>query len=328
VALLLPAIQAAREAARQTECKNKLKQMGLAALNMADTFGFFPTGGDIVAPRIANYVENGKAFGPNKQGLGWGYQILPYLEQNAVANLVTAADLQTTVISLYFCPSRRASSAYTAGAAINPDKVHSVLSDYAGAKPAGYRGAGQVPIQVPVPKAQRADAFFAGSGTSIKNDRFYAGVFVRTPWNYRKRKFATGVSKPTKHAQITDGTSNTMMIGEKFVRADWYEGGSWGDDRGWTDGWAPDIMRSTGIPPRSDSDGYTYTNQFPDRPVSANVLESGKFLVYNFGSAHPGGFNAVFADGSVHLLSYEIDVVLFNNLGDRQDGNVVDSSEL
>jgi len=327
VALLLPAVQAAREAARRSECKNKLKQMGLAVLNMEDTFGFFPTGGDKVLPRLPNYVENGKAFGPNKQGLGWGFQILPYLEQNAVANLITEKALYTTTVSLYFCPSRRAPTTYNLEDFGN---VESVLSDYAGTKPAGYStsGGNLTPFTVPVPRALRKTAFFAGSGSRIRNNRFYAGVFVRSSWNYRTREFATDVSKPTRHAQITDGTSNTMMIGEKFVRADWYEGGSWGDDRGWTDGWAPDSMRTTGVPPRSDSDGYTYTSAFPDRPVGPEKLKSGEFLVYNFGSAHPGGFNAVYADGSVHLLSYDINVVTFNNLGDRQDGNVIDQSSL
>src|SRR5688500_14817489 len=84
VGLLLPAIQAAREAARRTDCKNRLKQIGLAIQNHAVAHRVFPTGGTGVYPDIANYVAGGKPFGPDKQGLNWCYQILPYLEEGAI----------------------------------------------------------------------------------------------------------------------------------------------------------------------------------------------------------------------------------------------------
>src|SRR5688572_4922124 len=89
VALLLPAIQAARESARRTTCVNQLKQMSLAMQNHVSAHGVFPTGGSRYNPDIANYVTGGTANpgvpnGPAKQGLGWSYQILPYLEQGAI----------------------------------------------------------------------------------------------------------------------------------------------------------------------------------------------------------------------------------------------------
>ena len=107
VALLLPAVQAAREAARRTQCKNQLKQIGLAILNHANTLRVFPTGGAGFHPDIANYVVNGKPLGPDKQGLGWGYQILPYLEEGALQGLTTQIQLQAAGVTLYVCPSRR-----------------------------------------------------------------------------------------------------------------------------------------------------------------------------------------------------------------------------
>jgi prepilin-type N-terminal cleavage/methylation domain-containing protein len=107
VALLLPAIQAAREAARRTQCKDNLKNIGLACLNHLDSLKMFPTGGAFWSPDLEKFVEHGHALGPDRQGLGWGFQILPYLEESAVHNLTTQEQLGPTVIPLYVCPSRR-----------------------------------------------------------------------------------------------------------------------------------------------------------------------------------------------------------------------------
>ena len=88
VALLLPAIQAAREAARRTQCLNNVRQMGIAVQNHIDLQKVFPTAGNVPNPNIADYQSGtttnpGRPNGPNTQGLGAFYQILPYLEQNA-----------------------------------------------------------------------------------------------------------------------------------------------------------------------------------------------------------------------------------------------------
>src|SRR5580765_7756221 len=81
VALLLPAIQAAREAARRTECRNHLKQISLAINNFESGKKKFPTGGSIFYPTLELYLDSGgNPFGPEQQGLGWAFQILPYLE--------------------------------------------------------------------------------------------------------------------------------------------------------------------------------------------------------------------------------------------------------
>ena len=113
VALLLPAIQAAREAARRTQCKNQLKQIGLAIHHHLDTYRVFPTGGAGPDVHIEDYVSGGKPFGPDKQGLNWTYQILTYLEEGAIHGIVTQAQLQTAVVPLYVCPSRRSAATRT-----------------------------------------------------------------------------------------------------------------------------------------------------------------------------------------------------------------------
>src|SRR5262245_58856859 len=104
VALLLPAIQAAREAARRTQCKNNLKNIGLGCQNHVSTFKVFPTSGAGWGDYLECYVSGGKPFGPTKQGLGWPFQILPYLEEGALHDLVKTSVMQNTPVPLYNCP--------------------------------------------------------------------------------------------------------------------------------------------------------------------------------------------------------------------------------
>jgi prepilin-type processing-associated H-X9-DG protein len=163
------------------------------------------------------------------------------------------------------------------------------------------------------------------AGTSALDNQVYDGVIVRSAW--RASGPGTGdfvnVSRPISVAKINDGTSHTFIVGEKYVRTDLYEGGSKSDDKGWTDGWDPDAMRSTCFQPYQDGDSTGF--QFP--PLNSNSDLFGKDRdVYYFGSAHTGGFNATFADGSVHTLAYDIDVLLFNALATRAGEEVIDTS--
>jgi prepilin-type N-terminal cleavage/methylation domain-containing protein len=107
VALLLPAVQSAREAARRVQCANQMRQMGLALQNHVDVLGVFPSGGIDPWPQIEDYARSGKSFAAPKQGLSWAFQALPYLEESAVHNLVSNDQLPLTPVGLYFCPSRR-----------------------------------------------------------------------------------------------------------------------------------------------------------------------------------------------------------------------------
>jgi prepilin-type N-terminal cleavage/methylation domain-containing protein/prepilin-type processing-associated H-X9-DG protein len=342
VALLLPAIQAAREAARRTQCKNQLKQIGLAMQNHVDARRVFPTGGTGVYPNIANYVSNGVPFGVEKQGLGWCYQILPYMEEGAIQGLVTQVQLQAAVIPVYVCPSRRSvSMAQTSNADIaSGEQVF--LIDYAAAQPCTfdcppgtpgcaapvrYNPAEAVPITGDS-YGKNGLSFWGGkagegAGLTAKPKQVYDGVIVRSPWNFLTKEFIAGAPRPIPFAKITDGSSHTLLLGEKYVRTDWYGGGSKSDDKGWTDGWDPDTMRSTCFAPYQDSDSVGFSFQ----PLNENGDFFGKDLdVYYFGSAHSGGFNGVFADGSVHTLSYDIDPVLLNALATRGGDELIDSS--
>ena len=340
VALLLPAVQAAREAARRTQCRNNLRQIGLAIQNHVSALGVFPTGGAASQPRIENYVTGGKPFGVEKQGLGWAYQILPYLESGAVQGLVKQAQLQSTSIPLYTCPSRRSGVTTLGGKTV-------YLSDYASAQPCTvgcftgspgcpdpaprYSPKDSVPL-TPVSYELNWPSFWGGTNMIDRQqgpDQVYDGVIVRSPWLQHDPLFThggpsgeplDGLSRPITFAQITDGSSKTFILGEKYVRSDLYDGGGPSDDRGWSEGWDPDLVRSTCFQPYADSDGYQFQAQGAD-----DIFGAEKDIVY-FGSAHTGGFNGIFADGSVHTLNYDIDVVLFNALATRAGEEATEES--
>jgi prepilin-type processing-associated H-X9-DG protein len=113
-------------------------------------------------------------------------------------------------------------------------------------------------------------------------------------------------------AKITDGSSKTLMVSEKWVHASKYLSGSGpADDRGWADGWDFDQIRSTIIQPISDG---------TDPPPSGSDDDP---LNYPLGSAHPGGINAVFADGSVTFIRFDVDLETLNRLGHRADGETI-----
>jgi len=357
VALLLPAVQAAREAARRTECINKLKQMGIAVQNLTDAQGILPTGGDGVFPEIENYVTpyrspNGRANGSEKQGLSAFFQILPYLEQNALHGLNSTIQLQEIVVPLYFCSSRRGS---TVTESTDPTILGQpvALIDYATATPCTcktpdceeqFDPRDSIPLtpQVQAPHHGSASppagsngwSFFRGrigAGSGGPDNSVYDGAIVRTSWRHnwanhtnplaRTRTWGVGAQPAIGFEAITDGLSNTLLIGEKLVPANQYDGGGFSDDKGWTDGWDPDTVRSTCFAPYSDSDGFVL-NEANDSLFGESID------LWYFGSAHPGTFNAVFVDGSCHALSFDIDVVMLNRLGARNDGEIIDSSQL
>ncbi|MEX2091340.1 MAG: DUF1559 domain-containing protein [Pirellulales bacterium] len=353
VALLLPAIQAAREAARRTECRNHLKNIGLAIHNFHDTYKQFPTGGTGPGAQIEYYLQDTKAGvdsanykgppnGPLKQGVGWMYQILPYLEEGAIKNIVHQADLAKNPIPLYNCPSRRGVTisnndnyappievslvdyaAATAGASRSEigtqidTEFQRPVDDYSDMSPDAFWGCpdcdGSVPSQLKVRNMRDA-------GTPVQ----FRGIIQRTDWTVN---FSGGGSKHTgftvkmTFAKITDGSSKTLLAAEKRLRPSEYSGNSTRetarekeaptfDDRGWADGWDHDNLRSCYFPPEQD-------NELPELDAD---------FAFTFGSAHPGGMNSLFADGSVGFIGFDVDRETFNRLGHRSDGETITQS--
>ncbi len=306
VALLLPAIQAAREAARRTQCLNQLKQMGLALLNYESALGEFPTGG------TEPWHDQGDASVLYGKGYGWMVQILPYVENAALKDISKGYGagnkeldqvVRGTPVSIYYCPSRRSNIVRHVPQSAEDCSQGCALNDYAGSTPAHVLDPAN-PTHEPwfwqgvthgdvVRGSQRAIRF-GGNTYPIG----YQGVIART-----------GMGDPCKTRNITDGLTNTMAIGEKRIYTNRYELGDWHDDIGWTDGWDPDIMRYTGYQPGSD------IQQSSPEPRGYG---------YHFGSAHASVFNSVFADGHVTSIEYDIDLVVFNSMGNREDGLTIE----
>jgi prepilin-type processing-associated H-X9-DG protein len=314
--------QAAREAARRSECKNHLKQICLAISNLESSKRALPTGGALFNPQLELYLDSGgNPYGPDKQGLGWAYQILPYLEEGSTYSIKKQSDIQQIIVSTYNRPSRRAPTRNTS---TDVDYAGAALFDYASATPWGVDRTTKL-----IPTINR-NAFwqtFTTGRFAVPSNKDWLGIIARTPiWRDENSGGSnppfkdSGSTRPVAAAKVTDGLSKTMLIGEKAVNAKYYEGGSPSDDRGWSDGWDPDNIRCTCDPPISDA-----------QAANTQVLSEDwgqAFDVYNFGAAHTGGFNAAFGDGSVQTINYDVDPVLFNRIGDRRDGEAIDLSQI
>ncbi len=357
VALLLPAIQAARESARRTQCVNNLKNVGLAVHNFAGSNQVFPTGGQCYNPDVPNQThEGGKSLGEDRQAMAWSYQILPYLEEGAIHAIASSQqDLKQAVVGIYACPSRRPPKT-----AFDPTtaELYSTI-DYAGAVPATRIFAPPNANATTFDLTQANYATFSLTGLTAlarsfnganawppankypADNALYDGVIVRTPFRWtgnsngkvlgQKVKNAPGA---VKFAAITDGTSNTFMIAEKFVRNDVYEDTGalhYSDDRGWSDGWDADTMRMSSLSPINDNDPVAFPsdpnlNKYFGDNFSCGPVPSNIYNVYHFGSPHTGGINALFADGSVHTISFDVNLVLFNALATRNGQELLDKS--
>ncbi len=304
IALLLPAVQAAREAARRVQCSNHLKQISLACLNHEEIQGFLPTTG-----WYAIFAgEPTRGFDRRQPG-GWLYNILPYMEQPALHDLGADGDRQklnvcvSTPLATFHCPSRRPAIAYpfpshsTFRPYYNlPEPQPTVVgrSDYAGS-------GGNLPASgKPCPTSVAAgDALSAIEWAAVFGAADDGGIFY--------------VRSETTMSSITDGTSNTYLAGEKYISPDYYDNGLDGcDDQAWNSGWNNDTLRWT-------------TNHAAFRPMQDQTGYGAHSLF--FGSAHAIGLHMAFCDGSVRFINYSIDLETHYRLGNRHDGLTIDGKK-
>jgi prepilin-type N-terminal cleavage/methylation domain-containing protein/prepilin-type processing-associated H-X9-DG protein len=294
IALLLPAVQAAREAARRAQCANHLKQLGLAMLNHYEAYERFPSGG-----WGWYWVGDPDRGSGRRQPGAWGYTLLPYLEEMGLyelgadgdpdkltsAQLVGSAARIQTPLSFMQCPSRREPVAYPGGYlqpyGANPTPLVARTDYSANGGHTGYVWEIDGP-----PTLKEGDALTTGHALSCHGISF--------------------LKSEIRLADVPDGASNTYMIGEKYLNPDsYYVGNDPADNESMYSGFNNDNHRSAHWPPMQDTPGYGD--------------------IYRFGSAHSGAFNMAFCDGSVRTINYTIKADIHRSLGTRNGREVVSS---
>jgi prepilin-type N-terminal cleavage/methylation domain-containing protein len=311
--LLLPAVNSAREAARNANCQNNLKQLGLAALNHEQAHKFFPTGG-----WGWQWVgDPDRGFGIRQPG-GWIYNILPTMDQQSLHDLgmgqspaakaQAAAIMISTPLAVLYCPTRRRATTYTYTQGLS--FLHNVSAN----PNSGFNAT--------APMVGRSDyAANDGDDGSTQKDggpgSLSDGDSATYPW--QNTTSMTGVSflrSQIRVAHITDGPSNTYLLGEKYLNPDSYSSGAdLADNECALVGWDNDINRTC---------RYTPSTNTVDTPKQDLAGFASSDI---FGSAHSAGCNFVMCDGSLHSISFSIDPETHRRLGNRADKLPIDDSK-
>jgi prepilin-type N-terminal cleavage/methylation domain-containing protein/prepilin-type processing-associated H-X9-DG protein len=302
IGLLLPAVQKVREAAARMKCSNNLKQFGLALHTYHDANNAFPKGGS-------------GGWGTNKGS--WILYTLPFIEQDNLYKLVTN-------VPGFFDPAQNGMS----------------LAQNAGVLPKGF------PIaRCPSDGFDSANPMYTnymgsmGPQCDIGNCGIDFTAFCNRPdWGYttsasygdttdasQTRGLFNRGGAVVNMASVTDGLSNTLMVGETLPEV--YEAMRYGPATGWADAYGGTSYGTTTIPLNwkvSKVTAGTWTGDCstscPGVPPENCMWNWG--ITWGFKSNHTNGANFVFADGSVHFLSNSIDTRTYNLLGCRNDGQV------
>ena len=299
VTLLLPAVQAARESARRIQCVNKVKQLALSVFNHESAHGFLPAGG--WGWRWVGDPDRG--FGEVQSG-GWTYSVLPFLEEQPLwsmgAGVSNPEDRKARLTEMnaqqpagFVCPARRdnvPTGVKTHWAPVNCNFTEVVAkTDYA----------------INVGDAIETDygSYSGPPSLASGNDPSY------NAWPENKEyNGVCHLRSQIRLGQLTDGTSKTYLIGDKYLRPESYSGvgagGSatydTGDNESLFTGFNRDFQRSTRYPPQRD--------------------RAGASLPFRFGSSHAAGFNMSMCDGSVQSIAYDVDPLVHRRAGVRNDG--------
>ncbi len=317
IALLLPAVQAAREAARRAQCVNNLKQIGLAIYNYESANSSYPMGN----------ITQSWFDDPNCGGIFYGHTamsyILPYIEEvnqwNAINySLPYNTFAQTTgfynKVSSYLCPSD------TSAATLPPVFIATAQTSYA-----------------PV-RGIRENIFWTQAGPNASN---------RCGANDSEGLFGANISY--RIAEVTDGTSNTMMFGEtsRFKEEEgssshfsfWNVAAAWVGPP-WTAAnptWPGDVRITGGAfvvpvlnsPPVTNGGPACQENVAAPHSLNWSLPPNNPPCLYlgqwGFRSRHPGGANFGFADGSVKFIKNSVNYLVYRTLGTRNGGEVISS---
>ena len=320
VALLLPAVQAARESARRMQCANHLKQFALACHNFEDARGYMPKG---------SYAATGDRF-PEGGGVSWMFVALGYMEQRnlydrvvgagSLANAVTQNILPAT-IPIIRCPSdvfersnfKHSSYVGSTGPTCNnppagcpaPFQLHCN----------GQIGGGNIPPALNPPTHPGYEPSHTWGSTAVTADT--RGMFAR------------GGAK-IRLADVSDGTSNTLFIGETLP--EFFEPMRYASTFGWPGGsnhiaqgqtiqpinWRIDKMPN---PPAAFASCGCDANTNPSGDKARCIMNWA--VTWGFKSNHPNGANFARVDGSIHFVTQNIEHRTYQYLGCRHDGQAV-----
>jgi prepilin-type N-terminal cleavage/methylation domain-containing protein len=286
MALLLPAVQGTREGARRTQCANNLKQIGLAQIEYERTRNQYAT-------KTGAYNQVGLDKSPP-----WIVALLPYMEQTALFELwarvsgyrpgataptgTAVLELFRSPIAIFNCPTRRPAQPYPM------------------AQKMSFTLAGNL-----IDKSARSDYAINGGSAGSPTESF-ANPTITFPgiWDGKVTKDATGkqiiTMKTVRRKDVTDGLSKTYLVGEKTIPSQEYETGKfWGD--------------AGSIYTAPIGDAVRFVEKEPTRDVAmqrgrnAQVVQDENCMsCHCYGSAHPNTWNAVFCDGSVRMLGYNM----------------------
>lgn len=309
IGLLLPAVQKVREAAARAKCSNNLKQLGLALHNYESANGKFPPGrrslGNTQGTSPATYAPDPIVY--NMHGL---VTLLPYIEQNALysrfnqngafgnytmsgsGTLATPdavasgnAALSATTVPTFLCPSDNGPPTITPHPSYSPDSGAGIL-------------------------ATKTNYDFVSDCMGLRYYNYWSNVSIST-------RYMFGENSKTTIASITDGTSNTLAMGEQTLRL--YNGvtSAWAYV-GWVSAGVDPVGAFNKTYPAQGLNIWNYNNA-----ASPNNTPGQRASWYNAASLHTGGVNFVYADGSVHFISQSIDIPSLTYLSRMADGQVI-----
>jgi len=306
IALLMPAVQGARESGRQTQCKSKLRNLGIACRNHLSQHGHYPSGG-----WGWNWIgDPDRGFGPEQPG-GWVYAILPFIDQQNAFDLpkdnnptsITSQqkaggrELARHVVPILYCPSRRPNQRFENpwdGTFIAHNADNNTSSDNTVARTDYAANAGSANIN------QLGGGPGAGAVSTMDSsgDGYWHNTSNLTGISFERSAITTG--------HVRDGESNVYLLGEKYLNSLHYTTGrDPADNENWVTGFNNDNYRGTHLTPIADREATQTTR---------------------FGGVHSSGSFFVFGDGRVRVISYGIDQTTHQNLGHR--GAAVDLTNL
>ena len=303
VALLLPAVQMARESARSTSCKNHLRQIALGTDLFYDSHQAYPPAR--IAPRPLDVDE----LSCGGSTASWLVRILPFLERNSTYEkwdiegnwYEQPDDALGTIVPIYVCPSRRS------------------VVDAIGTHVVGGNPGGTMPCGCPMPPGDGSGVELRGTlgdyagnlgdlspgAMGLPSDFYYGGNGTGIIITSRARCFGSRPSSwidRISHAQIVDGLSNTILVGEKHVAA-------------------PNLKRFPEDGPIWDGDHFAAATRVGGlgQPLGRGPHDQAASYLA-FGSWHPAAAHFALADGSVHSYRFDIDTFTLGQLTNRNDG--------